>query len=64
LPSGTKDITLTNTNISPLSQIYVTVTRGGKNQNLQVISKSNNTFTVGLDTPIPEDIEFKWWIIN
>jgi hypothetical protein len=64
LPAHQKDITLTNTQITTNSQIYVTITKGGKNQNLQVISKSDNTFTVGLDTPIPEDIEFKWWIIN
>jgi len=64
LPANQKDIILTNTQITDTSQIYITITKGGKNQNLQVISKSNNTFTVGLDTPIPEDIEFKWWIIN
>jgi len=64
LSSGQKQIIITNTNISSTSQVYVTITKGGKNQNLQVLSKSNKSFTVGLDSPINEDIEFKWWIIN
>ncbi|MFA6184523.1 MAG: hypothetical protein WC720_00010 [Candidatus Shapirobacteria bacterium] len=64
ISSGQKEITIPNNNISSTSQVYVTVTKGGKNQNLQVISKSEKSFIVGLDSPISEDIEFKWWIIN
>lgn len=64
LPSGQKEITITNNNISSTSPVYVTATKGGKNQNLQVLSKSTDSFTVGLNSPISEDIEFKWWIIN
>ncbi|MDD4135993.1 MAG: hypothetical protein PHN66_02910 [Candidatus Shapirobacteria bacterium] len=64
LPSNQKEITIQNDNISSTSQVYVTITKGGKNQNLQVISKSEKSFIVGLDSPISEDIEFKWWIIN
>ena len=64
LSSGQKEITIANDNISSTSQVYVTITKGGKNQNLQVLSKSDKSFTVGLDSSISEDIEFKWWIIN
>ena len=64
LPSGQKEITIANDNISSTSQVYVTITKGGKNQNLQVLSKSDKSFTVGLDSSISEDVEFKWWIIN
>ena len=64
LPSNQKEITIQNDNISSTSQVYVTITKGGKNQNLQVISKSEKSFIVGLDSPISENIEFKWWIIN
>ncbi len=64
LPSGQKEITISNTNISSTSQVYVTTTKGGKNQNLQVLSKSDKSFIVGLDSSISEDVEFKWWIIN
>lgn len=64
LLANQKDITISNTNISSTSQVYVTATKGGKNQNLQVLSKSDKSFTIGLDSPINEDIQFKWWIIN
>jgi hypothetical protein len=64
LPVNTKEITITNTQVTSTSQVYVSITKGGKNQNLQVTSKSTGSFTVGLDTAISEDIEFKWWIIN
>jgi tetratricopeptide (TPR) repeat protein len=64
LTSGQKEITISNNNVSSTSQVYVTITKGGKNENLQVLSKSDKTFTVGLDSPISENIEFKWWIIN
>ena len=64
LSSGQKEITIPNDNISSTSQVYVTITKGGKNQNLQVLSKADKSFVVGLDSPISESIEFKWWIIN
>ena len=64
LPANQKEITITNTNLSSTSQVYITVTKGGKNQNLQVLSKSKESFVVGLDSPISENVEFKWWIIN
>jgi tetratricopeptide (TPR) repeat protein len=64
LLSGQKEIFITNSQINNQSQIYVTAIQGGKNQNLQVLSKSDTGFTVGLDSPINEDIQFKWWIIN
>ena len=64
LVSGQKEIIISNDNVSSTSQIYVTITKGGKNQNLQVLSKSDKSFTVGLDSSISEDVQFKWWIIN
>jgi tetratricopeptide (TPR) repeat protein len=64
LPANQKDMTLTNSQLSTTSQVYLTVTKGGKNQKLQVISKSDKSFTVGLDTPISEDVQFNWWIVN
>ena len=64
LPTNQKQIVIQNDQVSSISQIYLTVTKGGKNQNIQVLSKTDKSFTVGLDSPISEDIEFKWWIIN
>ncbi|MBU4397683.1 hypothetical protein KKC08_05985 [Patescibacteria group bacterium] len=64
LPANQEKITINNSNITPTSQIYLTTTKGGKNQSLQILSKSKNSFTVGLNTSYNQDIEFKWWIIN
>ncbi len=64
LNANTKEITINNSQVTANSQVYVSVTQGGKNQNLQVLSKSTGSFIVGLDTAINENIAFKWWIIN
>ncbi len=64
LPAGQTTITIKNSQIVDDSQIYVVTIKGGKNQNLRVLSKTTGSFTVGFDSPITEDVEFKWWIIN
>jgi len=64
LLANTSSISITNTNLKSTSQVYLTVTKGGKNQNLQVLSKSTDSFVVGLDSPINEEIQFTWWIVN
>ena len=56
--------TLTNTHITATSQIYVTQIVGGKNETLKVLSKSDGSCTIGFDTPLAEEVNFKWWIIN
>jgi len=64
LPSGQKDISISNTNVTSASQIYLSLTQGGKNQTLKLISKSQGSFVAGFDSPLSEDVQFKWWIIN
>lgn len=64
LPANQTSITLRNSNINSTSNLYLTITYGGKNQNLQVLSKTTGSATIGLPSPISEDIQFKWWIIN
>lgn len=64
LLSGQTSLSISNTELKPDSQVYVSVTSGGKNLTLEVLGKSDDSFTVGLLDPAPENIEFKWWIIN
>jgi hypothetical protein len=64
LPSNTAQVTIDNDNLTPDTQVYLTVTKGGKNQTLQVLSRSAKSFTVGLNSAISEPIEFKWWIVK
>jgi tetratricopeptide (TPR) repeat protein len=64
LISGETSKTINNSKLTPESQVYVTTLKGGKNLTLKVISKTEDSFVIGLDSPTFEDIEFKWWIIN
>lgn len=64
LPSGQKQITIQNSQVKPTSQIYLTILSGGKNQSLELLSKTNGSFTAGFQSALSEDIIFKWWIIN
>lgn len=64
LPSGQKQMTLKNTMLKPSSQVYLTIISGGKNQSLELLSKSADSFTVGFQSPLNEDVTFKWWIVK
>ncbi|MCX6726846.1 MAG: hypothetical protein NTY75_03445 [Candidatus Shapirobacteria bacterium] len=64
LPANTASVSFSNSHLSSASQVYLTIIKGGTNQSLQVLSRSTDSFTVGLDSPISEPIEFKWWIVN
>lgn len=64
LSANQASFTLTNSNITQNSLVYVTATKGGVNQSLQVLSKSEGSCTIGFSSPISEDVEFNWWIIN
>jgi len=64
LPANQKSITIQNSQLSATSQVYLTILKGGKNLSLQVLSKSKDSFVVGLDSPTNEKISFKWWIIS
>ncbi|MFA5026227.1 MAG: hypothetical protein WC503_07010 [Candidatus Shapirobacteria bacterium] len=64
LPSGQKQIILKNSELKSSSQIYLTILSGGKNQSLELLSRSADSFTVGFQSPISEDVIFKWWIVK
>jgi tetratricopeptide (TPR) repeat protein len=64
LPSGQKQIIIKNTQLKTSSQVYLTILSGGKNQSLEVLSKSKDSFTAGFISPLSEDVTFKWWIVN
>lgn len=64
LPANQTSTSINNSQINENTQVYVTVISGGKGKNLKITSKSNGIFTVGIDSPATENIEFKWWIIK
>ncbi len=56
------ELIIQNEALTESSRVYTTITKGGKNLILTVKSKTNSSFTVAIDSPATEDIEFKWWI--
>lgn len=64
LKAGQTRVSISNYQLKSSSQVYVSTISGGKNQTLEVISKDKDSFTIGLLSPINENIEFKWWIVN
>lgn len=64
LPSGQKEIIIENSRLTPSSQVYLSLISGGKNQTLEILSKSKNSFTAGFREALPENVTFKWWIVN
>jgi tetratricopeptide (TPR) repeat protein len=64
LPAGLAKITITNSNLTSSSQVYITTISGTKNVDLRLLSRSGTNFTVGLDSPATQDFTFKWWIVN
>ncbi len=64
LPSGQKQITIPNSQLKSSSQVYLTILSGGKNESLELLSKSADSFTAGFLSPLSEDVIFKWWIVN
>ena len=64
LPLGQKEIVIKNSQLKPSSQIYLTTISGGKNESLELLSKSTESFTAGFQSPLNEEVAFKWWIVN
>lgn len=64
LPLGQKEIVIKNSQLKPSSQIYLTIISGGKNESLELLSKSTESFTAGFQSPLNEEVTFKWWIVN
>lgn len=64
ISAGDTQVTLQNQLLTSSSQVYVTVISGDKNSTLQLLSKSKDSFTVGIDSPLSQDLHFKWWIVK
>lgn len=64
LHSGQKSIVIENSHLTASSQVYLSLISGGKNQSLEVLSKTSSSFTAGFQSPLNEDVTFKWWIVN
>jgi hypothetical protein len=65
LPAGYNEIVIFNPNISDHTLIYITPTSSTQNRTLFISDKKPGTyFKVALDSSIPYEVKFNWWIIN
>ena len=64
LPASKSQLTIQTNQIKEDSLIYITPRGSTRNQVLYVKSQVNGSFTVGLDKPIENDVEFNWWIVQ
>jgi site-specific recombinase XerD len=64
LPAGTTEVTISNTNTTQNTYIYLTPTSSTFNQTLFVKSKEQGKFTVAIPQPVDHDITFNYWLIK
>ncbi|MCL4360235.1 hypothetical protein M1555_03215 [Patescibacteria group bacterium] len=65
LSANTTDITITTSQVTDRSLIYITPITSTQNQVLYVAASTPGTgFTVGIDHPIHTPIAFNWWVVN
>jgi len=65
LSAGTSKITVNSNQVTDASLLYITPITSTGNQVLYVKEKLSGTgFTVAIDSALPQDIRFNWWIVN
>ena len=65
LVAGETEIMIETTAVKTDSKIFVTATTSTGGQALVVIEKkAGESFTVNLDSPLPSDVTFDWWIVQ
>ncbi len=65
IPAGSQQLVIYNSNITEHTLIYITPASPTANKVIFVADKKlGSYFTVALDSPIPYDVKFNWWIIN
>ncbi|OGY15514.1 MAG: hypothetical protein A3H88_01630 [Candidatus Blackburnbacteria bacterium RIFCSPLOWO2_02_FULL_44_9] len=65
LPAGETIVTIANTNVTDSTLVYVTPNSPTGNQVLYIKNKlAGESFTVAVDNPLTQDVEFSWWVIE
>ena len=64
LPAGETEITISNTNVTQDTYIYLTPTSSTSNQTLFVKSKQDGQFTIAIPEAINSNIQFNYWLIQ
>ncbi|HUS60370.1 MAG TPA: tetratricopeptide repeat protein [Nevskiaceae bacterium] len=65
IPAGQTEVTIKNNHVANDKQIVLVATSDTKNKVLFLKAKKEDTwFKAGIDKPINNNLEFKWWIID
>jgi hypothetical protein len=65
IPTGATTVTISTTQVTETSLVYVTPLSSTSNQVLYVKEKrKNESFTVAIDSPLDHEVQFNWWIVN
>ncbi len=64
LKAGTKELQVSNPNVTISSKIFVTPRSSTKGQTLFVSSVEQEKFTVSIDTALSSDVQFDYWILG
>lgn len=64
LASPNTELTINSPYVTGQTLVYLTPTANTDNKVLFVKSKTEGSFTVGIDSPASSDIPFNWWIIR
>jgi excisionase family DNA binding protein len=64
LAGDSEKIKITNPNITPDSLIYLTPLSDTGNKVLYVKSQEDGFFEVGFNSPVENDTQFNWWIVD
>jgi len=65
LPAGSQTLLIDNPKVTSETLIYLTPLSSTGNQSLYVLDKTPGAgFTVAMDAPLTNDVQFNWWIVN
>ena len=64
LATGQTEVTINNSQLTTNSMVYLTPNGSTQNQVPYIKNKTENNFTIAIDSPLDHDVNINWWLIN
>ena len=64
LATGQTEVTINNSQLTANSMVYLTPNGSTQNQVPYVKNKTEDNFTIAIDSPLDHDVNINWWLIN
>ena len=64
LATGQTEVTINNSRLTANSMVYLTPNGSTQNQVPYIKNKTEDNFTIAIDSPLDHDIDINWWLIN